>query len=603
MEFTSQRSSRVSTRLSAPGSRKSSVHPMPSPSSRKNSILPPEVATKSSKSAKFELRSSWTARASTGLDSIAGYGGIPGNDHDLQMGIVPVSRVLTRIQRPSAMFKKTMSFNYASDYSCLVGSQSAWRRYIELVGFLILVYEGCWIPIEFAFQPHPVLVTILCEYASSCFWTLDILFTFNCAYVNALGREVTDRRLIAWRYLKTWFLLDLVTVLPDWIYMIIRASSGQSTSVALNNATGILRALRILRLQKLSRILHVFEQRLNSAYLLLAFQISKPVFCLVYIIHVLSCVWCLVGKMGPGSWINHYNLAGNDDLSLYANAMFWSLTQFHGTSGINPQTTFELFFASGVGLLTLMGFSTFLSTVTNLMIELSRAQERQTRVARLLNDYLDRNSINMDLSVRAKMCLKSKSMEMVESDSLESVGLPEDMVGDIKEQAICPTLLLHTLFHAISDMHERTMRHLCCEACVQRFYVGGASMFIMDDPCDSMMFHASGRAVYAHNGERDEIYSKEWFAEASLWVVWVYRGDLKALSHTRTIEISSTAFTATLELFSPFCPPAFFASYASTFLNALSECENPSDRLHFAVDIGMETDRLVTLYSYASNGR
>eukprot|EP00928_Gymnodinium_smaydae_P058838 TRINITY_DN42046_c0_g1_i1.p1 TRINITY_DN42046_c0_g1~~TRINITY_DN42046_c0_g1_i1.p1 ORF type:complete len:410 (-),score=26.08 TRINITY_DN42046_c0_g1_i1:242-1405(-) len=380
--------------------------------------------------------------------------------------------------------------------------------------------------------------------------------------------------------------------------MVMRVTSGEGSSMSLESATGVLRALRILRLQKLSRIVSVFEQRLNSAYLLLSIQISKPILCLIYIIHVLSCMWYMVGSMEPGSWIGHYDLTGSSDILLYANAMFWSLTQFHGTSGINPHTTFELFFASFVGLLTLMGYSTFLSTVTKMMIALSRAQERQIRGARLLNEYLDRNNISIDLSVRAKTCLLSRSVEGVESDSIDTVGLPDDLAGDIKEQARCPTLLQHPLFGAICDMHGRTMRHLCCEACVERYYIVGASIFVMDDPCDFMLFQSSGRTAYTHNGDRDEVYSKEWFAEASLWVVWVHLGDLQAVSHTRTLEMSAAAFAATTELFSPFCPPAFFAAYAAMFLRALMECENVSDRLRFALDIGMETTRLASRYSH-----
>eukprot|EP00928_Gymnodinium_smaydae_P030542 TRINITY_DN22685_c0_g5_i2.p1 TRINITY_DN22685_c0_g5~~TRINITY_DN22685_c0_g5_i2.p1 ORF type:complete len:313 (-),score=34.60 TRINITY_DN22685_c0_g5_i2:278-1216(-) len=299
--------------------------------------------------------------------------------------------------------------------------------------------------------------------------------------------------------------------------------------------------------------------------------------------------------MDAGSWIARYDLGGSSDLYLYATSLFWSLTQFHGTSGINPGTTFELFFSSVVGLLTMLGFSSFLSKVTNMMIDLSRTQEKKTRAARLLNEYLDRNHVCTDLCVRAKTCLNTRAATETVSVSLDDIGLPKQMIADIKEEAIRPSLLRHPLFSAIAEIHSRCLRHLCQEACEQNYYAAGETIFILDDPCDSMIMQTSGRTCYClkeqAEEEAEEISKNEWFAEACLWVVWVHRGDLKTLSTTFTLAVSATDFSATVELFLPFFGRSFFSTYATMYLHELMECDDPTDRVHFAIGVSLSPDR------------
>jgi potassium channel len=44
---------------------------------------------------------------------------------------------------------------------------------------------------------------------------LDMISTFNTAYFDAKTETlITDRRVIAWRYVSTWFPVDLISTLP-----------------------------------------------------------------------------------------------------------------------------------------------------------------------------------------------------------------------------------------------------------------------------------------------------------------------------------------------------------------------------------------------------
>ena len=43
---------------------------------------------------------------------------------------------------------------------------------------------------------------------------LDIIFTFFSAYYNSIEELITNRRQICCNYIKSWFILDLISVLP-----------------------------------------------------------------------------------------------------------------------------------------------------------------------------------------------------------------------------------------------------------------------------------------------------------------------------------------------------------------------------------------------------
>ena len=43
---------------------------------------------------------------------------------------------------------------------------------------------------------------------------LDIIITFNSAYIDEADQLVTERKKIAVKYLKSWFFVDLISSFP-----------------------------------------------------------------------------------------------------------------------------------------------------------------------------------------------------------------------------------------------------------------------------------------------------------------------------------------------------------------------------------------------------
>eukprot|EP00928_Gymnodinium_smaydae_P086407 TRINITY_DN7049_c0_g1_i3.p1 TRINITY_DN7049_c0_g1~~TRINITY_DN7049_c0_g1_i3.p1 ORF type:complete len:642 (-),score=54.16 TRINITY_DN7049_c0_g1_i3:802-2727(-) len=491
---------------------------------------------------------------------------------EVELNVVPVHKV-------KKGWKRQMSAEslYSRKQSLVWSPQSICRRCIEGAEFIVLLFESCWIPVQIAFNPYWGSVSSEIEYVLTVFWTVDVCLSFNCGYVDHLGDVVMDRRLIALKYLKTWFFIDFAAVLSNWIFMVIGNASGQQRSAWVGQVLSVLRAMRLLRLQKLYRVLRAFEQRLNSSFALMVFHSWKLFLALGYFIHLQACVWYLIGTSSTDGWVHGHNFAHRSKLQLYAIALFFSMTYFSGVKFVDLQTTAEVTFCSLVGFYG--GFWSFLTcfgSVMNMMHSHSRMQQRQQSAARFLNEYLELHSISVDLSVRAKTCLKSRSSGYEEQFKLDDIGLPKQIMADIEEEANRPFLLGHPLFTSIFKIHARSLRYVCNEACMQKSYVPGEDVFVTDASCDAMIIQTAGRTTYSYIGDGDNnvvetVREGEWLAEVCLWAVWAFRGNLKTESNVSTVEVSVSGFLAMVRTFAPYFSSGFFSRYAQTFLETLGQ--------------------------------
>ena len=79
---------------------------------------------------------------------------------------------------------------------------------------------------------------------------LDILLIFNTAIINEDGQIIEDRTYIAKTYLKGWFFIDFVAILP---FELMIPSGGESANVVRFARIG--RLFKMLKLMKLLRIM------------------------------------------------------------------------------------------------------------------------------------------------------------------------------------------------------------------------------------------------------------------------------------------------------------------------------------------------------------
>lgn len=131
-----------------------------------------------------------------------------------------------------------------------------------MVGNLIIIPVG----ITF-FTESTSTVWIIFNVASDTFFLLDLIVNFRTGIVVEDNAEIIlDPKVIKWKYLKSWFILDFVSSIPvDYIFLIIEKgfdSDVYKTARALRivRFTKILSLLRLLRLSRLIRYIHQWEE-------------------------------------------------------------------------------------------------------------------------------------------------------------------------------------------------------------------------------------------------------------------------------------------------------------------------------------------------------
>ena len=83
------------------------------------------------------------------------------------------------------------------------------------------------------------------------FFFIDIIYNFNTWYEDEDLNEVLDRKLITKRYIKGWFMIDVVSILPFDILL----DMGPLNKIARVARIG--KVFRIVKLTKLLRLLKI----------------------------------------------------------------------------------------------------------------------------------------------------------------------------------------------------------------------------------------------------------------------------------------------------------------------------------------------------------
>ena len=166
--------------------------------------------------------------------------------------------------------------------------------------------EGAW-----AFFNSPQMMAM--EYTVDLFFFMNFFLTFRTAYFirlpNGSHNLVTDPRLIALRFLRTWFILDLVASIP-WELFANAAKMAQGRNPLQEMPNPVLTCLRIPRILHLLRIGSVFAltsiEGMDRDVLLVRrmltihsglVRVLKLLVVLVLNIHVWSCIVFYIGTL------------------------------------------------------------------------------------------------------------------------------------------------------------------------------------------------------------------------------------------------------------------------------------------------------------------
>ncbi|CAJ1414067.1 unnamed protein product [Effrenium voratum] len=250
------------------------------------------------------------------------------------------------------------------------------------------------------------------------YWSGDVVMS-NLVGFYEQGELIMNQRRIIFRYLRTWFLIDLLVLGPDWFLRVL-ATTGEAGDLRMVNETSadegemedvanalrslrVLRVVRLLRLLKVQRLMNLVYDILDSEYIFILFTLLKLTCLITVMNHVIACMWYGVGYMtmqnGELNWLensgaNASRVIDGSMMYQYTTALHWSLTQFTPASMDSvARNVPERIVSIVVVFFALIGFSSIVGSVTNSVAQLQALHGNSRRQFWLLRKYLNEKGI------------------------------------------------------------------------------------------------------------------------------------------------------------------------------------------------------------------
>jgi len=428
----------------------------------------------------------------------------------------------------------------------------------DIMSAFLLTVDVILIPLS-VFGPSREGFIENAEWFTLVFWTLD-MFMSCLTGVFVKGATVMEPVVILKTYLRTWFLLDIVVVGPDWLFRMLAfasSSSGQGASgTKLLKALRVLRSIRVLRLAKLKRILGMIRDQIDSQVTFELMKIFKMICALVVLNHYLASAWYGIGSLGMAADAPNWLESGDfGEASLeyrYTSSLHWSVCMFTpGSMDVQPKSSIERAFAITVLLFGLVTFSTFNGQMTAAIQQLSKISGNNVTDLWSLRRYLRQRGIKKPLFLRVTEYVeyaqdKQKDV-LVESQIAALKLLSKQLCWEVRYQASFQDLNIHPFFKSLDELRSVTMHSLVAHTISQQSLAPRDQLFSTSTLSKHMHLIQAGEFRYTRPDECQQMATKEdWLCEAVLWTSWIHCGSARATTGSAIISIEGSSFAQTV---------------------------------------------------------
>ena len=169
----------------------------------------------------------------------------------------------------------------------------------------ILIITTLIVPYRLAFIDEEPIEWVVVYYVFDGLFFVDCILNFFTSYPDEeKSIEVTELKKVALNYLKTWFLIDLLSFLPfDTIFDSTGTNSAGANSFAKNaRIAKIYKIIRLFRLVKILKLVKSNRQlsqnfsekmKINSG----ASRLYFFTFFFFVFMHVIACVFVIIAQL------------------------------------------------------------------------------------------------------------------------------------------------------------------------------------------------------------------------------------------------------------------------------------------------------------------
>mmetsp|Transcript_54487 Transcript_54487/g.155151 ORF Transcript_54487/g.155151 Transcript_54487/m.155151 type:complete len:879 (+) Transcript_54487:97-2733(+) len=433
---------------------------------------------------------------------------------------------------------------------------TSWKRIaVDLVGLVLVAYDSWMVPLRIAWGIEAESGALLAiTWVSFCFWTVDMMLSFVTASFAGAGL-VTDVKQIAWNYLRTYFLLDILAISADAAELLPKNMIGNEGdqlifiySVRFFKLGKLVRMRRILANSNVGSVFGPAVQRFAQAtdltthtpFLML---LPRIIAILVWLVHAVACIWYgIAADVIEGPAFN--------GLPSYPAALYLVVAMtFGGSSPVCPETSLQTVFTIIYILLCTLFLACITSALAAEMIDAQMRKAEQSDRLRKLGRYLRQHKVTprMSITVHNQVVERMRTEKALSSQSVTVLLLlSRKLRAELSTEIFGPVLTSgQTVFRACNVVHEEFLPELCRSAVSDISATPGEVVFGSGQAVQRTLVALSGSLQYQRDddlmdtGVCHEVQPQQWFCELCLWVQWQTQGVLEALGASELVAINS----------------------------------------------------------------
>ncbi|XP_060796535.1 potassium voltage-gated channel subfamily H member 1b isoform X2 [Neoarius graeffei] len=393
----------------------------------------------------------------------------------------------------------------------------------DWVILILTFYTAIMVPYNVSFKTKQNNVTwLVVDSIVDVIFLVDIVLNFHTTFVGPAGEVISDPKLIRMNYVKTWFVIDLLSCLP---YDVINAFENVDEGIS-----SLFSSLKVVRLLRLGRVARKLDHYIEYGAAVLVLLVC--VFGLAA--HWLACIWYSIGDyevideeanvVRTDSWLYllgesvgkpyRFNTSGTGKWeggpskdSVYITSLYFTMTSLTsiGFGNIAPTTDGEKIFAVAMMMIGSLLYATIFGNVTTIFQQMYANTNRYHEMLNSVRDFLKLYQVPKGLSERVMDYIVSTwSMSRgIDTDKVLQI-CPKDMRADICVHLNRKVFKEHPAFRLASDG--------CLRALAMEFQTihsaPGDLIYHAGESVDSLCFVVSGSLEVIQDDEVVAILGK-----------------------------------------------------------------------------------------------
>ncbi|KAM6082806.1 voltage-gated delayed rectifier potassium channel KCNH1 [Chlamydotis macqueenii] len=435
---------------------------------------------------------------------------------------------------------------------------------------ILTFYTAILVPYNVSFKTKQNNVAwLVVDSIVDVIFLVDIVLNFHTTFVGPAGEVISDPKLIRMNYLKTWFVIDLLSCLP---YDVINAFENVDEGIS-----SLFSSLKVVRLLRLGRVARKLDHYIEYGAAVLVLLVC--VFGLAA--HWLACIWYSIGDyevidedtntIRTESWLYQLGVSigtpyrfnasgfgkwegGPSKDSVYISSLYFTMTSLTsvGFGNIAPTTDGEKIFAVAMMMIGSLLYATIFGNVTTIFQQMYANTNRYHEMLNSVRDFLKLYQVPKGLSERVMDYIVSTwSMSRgIDTEKVLQI-CPKDMRADICVHLNRKVFKEHPAFRLASDG--------CLRALAMEFQTvhcaPGDLIYHAGESVDSLCFVVSGSLEVIQDDEvvailgKGDVFGDVFWKESTLAQSCA---NVRALTYCDLHVIKRDALQKVLEFYTAF---------------------------------------------------